>query len=343
MGGLLMGVFLSVAAAAGLVFVPLPYAVMIPGPVTDTLGSLEGERIVDVSGTETYPTEGSLFFTTVRVRGGPDQRITVYDVLGAWLDPSSEVRPVEDFYPKGSTKEQVQDEGAAEMENSQQVAAAVAARALGQDVTVVVEVAGVQEGSAAAGLIEKGDEIVSVDGKPATSPAVVRAAVRAHAVGDAVPIVLRRAGSEVSVAPVAKDNAGTPVIGVLMTGKYTLPLDVTIHAGAVGGPSAGLMFSLAIYDLATPGALTGGAKVAGTGTIADDGTVGPIGGIAQKMAGAKAGGATWFLAPADNCTEVVGHIPDGLQVVRVDTFATAEKAVTAIAADEAQDLPRCAP
>jgi len=103
------------------------------------------------------------------------------------------------------------------------------------------------------------------------------------------------------------------------------------------------MFSLAIYDLATPGALTGGAKVAGTGTIADDGTVGPIGGIAQKMAGAKAGGATWFLAPADNCTEVVGHIPDGLQVVRVDTFATAEKAVTAIAADEAQDLPRCAP
>jgi PDZ domain-containing protein len=102
-----------------------------------------------------------------------------------------------------------------------------------------------------------------------------------------------------------------------------------------------MMFSLAIYDKLTPGALTGGINIAGTGTIDSAGKVGPIGGIAQKLVGAKRGGAAWFLAPAENCNEVVGHIPDGLQVVKVATFAQARDAVKAIAAKQSASLPHC--
>ena len=154
-------------------------------------------------------------------------------------------------------------------------------------------------------------------------------------------MVLRRDGAEVQVAPVAGDREGVATIGVLMVGRYELPTEVTIHAGAVGGPSAGMMFALGIYDLLGPGELTGGKAIAGTGTIADDGAVGPIGGIRQKLVGARSGGASVFLAPADNCSEVVGHVPDGLQVVRVATFAEALTAVEKIASGDAAGLPTC--
>jgi PDZ domain-containing protein len=109
----------------------------------------------------------------------------------------------------------------------------------------------------------------------------------------------------------------------------------------VGGPSAGMMFALGIYDLLTPGPLTGGMKVAGTGTIDSRGEVGPIGGIQQKLVGARRAGARWFLAPASNCNEVVGHVPDGLRVVRTSTLHESRLAVEAIAAGRGQSLPSC--
>jgi PDZ domain-containing protein len=102
-----------------------------------------------------------------------------------------------------------------------------------------------------------------------------------------------------------------------------------------------MMFSLAVYDKLTPGALTGGAKIAGTGTIDSAGNVGPIGGIQQKLVGARRGGATWFLAPAANCNEVAGHVPDGLKVVSVATFSQARQAVEAIAANHPASLLPC--
>ncbi len=339
---LLIGVFLSVAVAAALVFVPLPYAVLSPGPVTDTLGSVGGTKIIDVTAPSSYPTGGKLFFTTVRVSGGPGYPVTIYDLISAWSDPNAAVRPESDLFPEGATQQQVQQENAAEMVDSQQVAAAVAARAIGKTVPVTVTVAEVVPGSAAVGLVQKGDVIVSVDGRQATAPSEVRAAVRAHKPGDGIPIVLRRGGEELTVTPVAKAADGATVIGVQMSGTYQLPISITFHPGNVGGPSAGLMFTLAIYDLLTPGELTGGTAIAGTGTIADDGSVGPIGGIAQKMAGAKRGGAVAFLAPAANCPDVVGHVPDGLQVVKVSTFDEARTAVEAIGKGQATGLPTCA-
>jgi PDZ domain-containing protein len=122
---------------------------------------------------------------------------------------------------------------------------------------------------------------------------------------------------------------------------YDLPVDVSLRTGNVGGPSAGLMFSLAIYDVLTPGELTGGKEIAGTGTMEDDGTVGPIGGIRQKLVGAQAAGADFFLAPADNCSDVAGHVPDGLRVVRVATFDEGLAAVRGIASGDGASLPTC--
>lgn len=340
---LLGSLFAVIAVAATLAFIPLPYAVMSPGPVTNTLGVLGSTKIIDIPADQSFPTSGKLFFTTVRVHGGPGNPVTIYDVLSAWGDADSVIRPEEELFPAGTTQEQVQQENVAEMEDSQKVAAAVAERATGKDVPLTVTVADVVSGSAADGLLQKGDVLVSIAGASAGSPAAVREAVRSKKPGDSIPIVVRRDGVDVSVAPVARDKDGVAVIGVAMKGSYQLPVDVKFNAGNVGGPSAGMMFTLAIYDLLTPGELTAGRTVAGTGTISDDGTVGPIGGIAQKLAGARAGGATVFLAPAANCAEVVGKVPAGLQVVRVSTFDEARAAMTALSEGRGDQLPSCAP
>jgi PDZ domain-containing protein len=128
---------------------------------------------------------------------------------------------------------------------------------------------------------------------------------------------------------------------VLLGLAHDFPATVRIDAGSIGGPSAGLMFSLGIYDKLTPGPLAGTENIAGTGTIDDQGRVGPIGGIRQKLAGARAGGSSYFLAPADNCNEVVGNIPGGLEVFKVSTFDDAKAAVEAIAKHRTGALPHC--
>lgn len=131
------------------------------------------------------------------------------------------------------------------------------------------------------------------------------------------------------------------MIGVFLSIDYELPVKVTINAGGVGGPSAGLMFGLAIHDVLTPGAATGGQVIAGTGTLDPDGVVGPIGGIRQKMVGARDDGAQWFLAPADNCAEVAGSVPDGLRVVKVGTYAEGVSALKAIGTGTGDSLATC--
>ena len=339
--GLAIGTFFALVAAAALVLVPLPYAIMSPGPVTDTLGSIDGQKIIDVGPATSYPTTGKLFFTTVSLRGGPGSPVNVYDLIGARLSGNAEILDEAEVFPQGVTQEQVQEDNAADMADSQQVATAVALRALGEPVSTEVYVSRVVDDGAAANVLNSGDLLVSVDGQPATDADAVRAAIVARPVGTTLPLVVRRDGAELTVSVTSRDVDGRPVIGVIMGTRYDLPVDVSIHAGAVGGPSAGTMFALGIYDVLSPGELTGGQSIAGTGTIADSGAVGPIGGIREKLVGAHNGGAHWFLAPADNCAEVVGHVPDGLRVVRVATFNDALAAVEAIGKDDAAALPSC--
>ena len=341
-GGWLVALFVGVALAALLSLIHLPYAILKPGPVTNTLGNVRANTpLVSVSDARTYPTSGVLDFTTVAVYGGPQHPVNVWDVLSGLVDRSSHVVPEQTMFPKGTTSKQVQEENAAEMADSQQEAIAVALRATGTKVPEAISIAQVPDGSPAKGVLQAGDQVVSVDGVRADSTDAVRTAVQKHAAGETVAITVRRDGTTRTVTAHTASADGRTVLGVLLRTKFAFPVKVTINAGDVGGPSAGMMFSLAIFDKLTPGALTGGAKIAGTGTIASDGTVGPIGGIQQKLYGARDGGARWFLAPSANCNEVVGHVPDGLSVVKVSSFAEARSAVEAIATHKGETLPRC--
>ena len=338
---LLTVTFVAIALAAALTFVGLPYVVMSPGPATNVLGEVDGEPVLSVEGASTYPTAGTAVDADRREVERPGVKVTVFDLGRAWLSDSEEVLPEEQVFPPDADEEQVQEEGAAEMAGSQSVAAATALRALGRDVPEMVVIAAVPEGSPSEGVFEAGDVLVSVDGVPAASADAVRSAVQANGPGESIPVVVRRDGSERTLQARTAEVDGRTVIGVSLRLDYDLPVDVTINTGSVGGPSAGLMFSLAIYDVLTPGELNGGKDVAGTGTMQDDGTVGPIGGVRQKVVGAREAGAEFFLAPAENCDELEGAVPDGLEVLRVATFDEGLASVEAIAAGDTSTLPTC--
>jgi PDZ domain-containing protein len=338
----LVGVFLAIALASVLSMISLPYVVMKPGPITNTLGKLDGKQLINVSGAQSYPTEGALDFTTVRVLGGPGNKVTVWDLLEAAVSPEQEIFDESAFFPEGITDKQVEQENTAEMIDSQQEAIAVALKATGRTVTEHVVISQVAKDAPSADQLEPGDEIVTVDGADVSGSQSIREAIAKHKPGDTVRLGLRRDGKDIEVAAKTRDSDGRTTVGVFLGLKFDFPVKVEINAGEVGGPSAGTMFALGVYDLLTPGALTGGEKVAGTGTINTGGEVGGIGGIRQKMVGARDGGADWFLAPQANCDEVVGHEPDGIRVVRVATFDEARRAVEAIAADKADTLPTCA-
>jgi len=338
----LVAMFVGIALGAVMGVVHLPYAVLQPGPVTNTLGNgPAGKPLITVSGKTTYPTTGALDFTTVAVLGGPTNPVNGWEWISAHLDQTNTVVPEDELFPKGVTSQQVDHQSAAEMADSQQEAITVALRALGQKVPEVVSISALTNGSPATGVLREGDVLVSIDGKAVTSPDSVRAAVRSHKPGESVAFTVLRAGKPRVLTVKTQAVNGAAAVGIFLRSEFIFPTKVSINAGDVGGPSAGLMFSLAIYDKLTPGSLTGGANIAGTGTIDSAGTVGPIGGIQQKLVGAKRGGAAWFLAPADNCNEVVGHVPDGLRVVKVATFNQARDAVEAIAAKRGSSLPTC--
>jgi PDZ domain-containing protein len=137
----------------------------------------------------------------------------------------------------------------------------------------------------------------------------------------------------------SKLSGGAPVIGVQVQENYKFPFNVRITVGDIGGPSAGMMFALGIIDMLTPMNLTNGKFIAGTGEITASGQVEPIGGIQQKMVGARDAGATVFLAPAGNCSDTVGAVPAGLRVVKVSTLSQAVTDLEAIKAGKS--VPSC--
>jgi PDZ domain-containing protein len=193
----------------------------------------------------------------------------------------------------------------------------------------------------ASGVLEINDEIVSVDGTEIATPEDVRDALQEFEPGDTVPFEILRGEEEQSVQVPTGETDERTVIGVYLASEFDLPYEIDIDAGNVGGPSAGLMFALAVYDKITPGAMTGGQAFAGTGTITSAGEVGPIGGIRQKMIAAEQSGADYFLAPADNCDDVRGNEPDGLTVARVETFEQAREIVEGVGAGESIEIPSC--
>ncbi|WP_310162148.1 S16 family serine protease [Arthrobacter sp. BE255] len=316
---------LGLGLAAGTL--PVPYVVEKPGPTFNTLGESHGAPVISVTGRETYPAAGNLDLTTVYVDGGPNGPVSIFGAFAAWLDPSRSVYPQELIYPVGTTREQAEEQSSVAMTTSQENAVASALNELDIPFSQELQAAGLSNGSPSEGKIEQGDVFRSINGKPITALSVIQDELAAGK-GAPVTVVLDRGGQPVTQTISPMDNGeGRYILGVMLKYKFTFPLDVKISLDKVGGPSAGMMFSLGIIDKLTPGDLTGGRHVAGTGEITPDGKVGPIGGIAQKMQGARSAGATLFLAPAANCDDVTGHIPDGLQVVKVENLAEARDAV----------------
>jgi PDZ domain-containing protein len=327
----------------GVATIPVPYVVESPGPIYNTLGQSQGTPVIKVTGTESYPAAGNLDLTTVYVNGGPTGPVNILGAFSAWLDPTKAVQPEELLYPTGTTKQEAEEQSAVAMTTSQENAMASALNELDIPFGQQLQAADLSEGSPSAGKIRPGDILKTINGKDITALSVIQEELAA---GDGAPaaVVVERDGQPVTETITPKDNGeGRYILGIMLKYLFTFPFDVEISLEKVGGPSAGLMFSLGIIDTVTPGDLTGGKHIAGTGTISPDGVVGPIGGIAQKMHGARDGGATLFLAPAGNCAQVVGHIPDGLQVVRVENLAEARAAVErAGSGGDISGLPTCA-
>ncbi|MEZ0076704.1 PDZ domain-containing protein [Planotetraspora sp. GP83] len=338
---LLVAGFLALTLALISAVLPVPYVVLSPGPTENTIGDVKGKPVISISGHQTYPTEGKLSLVTVAYQGGPDNRLDLLTALRGWVDPTVAVVPEEAIFPKTSTLKEVEEQNTQEMTDSQQSATAAALNALKIPIQKAVSVAETDKGQPADGKLKPGDEITAVDGTPVAELESVAAAVQKHKPGEPVRFTVKRgtASTDVTITT-ARSDEGKALVGVRMQSAYKFPFKVDISVGQVGGPSAGLMFSLGIYDKLTPGGITGGKSVAGTGTIDPNGNVGPIGGIEQKMVGARSAGATIFLTPSGNCADAVRAVPKGLRLVKVETLEGAVKAMDALRTGSG-DVPAC--
>ncbi|HET8970129.1 MAG TPA: PDZ domain-containing protein [Candidatus Nanopelagicales bacterium] len=322
------GVLIGYLAVVTLV--PVPFVELSPGPTFNTIGEVDGKPVIEVSGRQTYPTAGHLDLTTVSERGGPFGPVYTSRALVGWFDPDVRVLPQSALFPDDASEDQVDAQNQADFTGSQSDAIAAAMHYLHIPVTERAEVAAVAPGAPADGVLEPGDVIVSVDGTKTSTPTQVGEAMAATAPGDVVELEVLREGKPMSLTVVAGAAPTGPhhgYLGVTTTIGYVPPFDIDFALQDVGGPSAGLMFSLGIIDTLTPSQLNGGRFVAGTGTIDPSGTVGPIGGIGQKIAAAATAGATLFLAPADNCAEATARVPEGLTIARVSTLDDAAAAL----------------
>lgn len=335
-----------VVALLSAFYLPVNYVVESPGPTFNTIGKFDGQDLISVEGKKTYPTTGALDMTTVMVSGGPGRDITVGHAILAILEPQRDLIPRPLVYDESQTRQQVDEQSSAMMAHSQTDAVAAALHAQDIDFTRKFMVMGFTETTKADGLLKLKDEILTADGRPIAGVAALRQQLT-DLEEDTITLGLMRDSKEIDVdVPVVTNESGERVIGVLLSNTYEFPFDVKVNLDDVGGPSAGLMFSLAIVDKMTPGDMTGGKHFAGTGTIDADGTVGSIGGIPQKVAGAQQQGAEYFLAPEENCAQLRGRVPAGITVFSVKNLSDARKIVEQIGGESdhekaIQGLPQC--
>jgi PDZ domain-containing protein len=354
---MLASTLMLIALLCAGVFIPVPYAEMSPGPTVNTLGEHDGEPVLQISGRRTYPADGHLNMTTVRVTSA-DYRMNLVEAVYGWLAHDNKVVPHDTLYPDGKTEEESTQENAEEFSQSQESAKVAALRELDVPVKSWVIVSTVVKDSPSEGKLHAGDVIKAVDGKAVKEPADVAEMVTRHKPGEDVVFTIvpakEQAAAEkgnrtatrtekVTITTGTSDDSGEKraIVGISAGTDHTFPFTVDIKLADVGGPSAGLMFALGIYDKLTPGSLTGGAFVAGTGTIDDNGKVGPIGGIEMKTVGARGKGARYFLTPADNCAAAAKDTPEGLTLVKVGTIDDALDALKDIRSGDTADLPRC--
>jgi PDZ domain-containing protein len=298
-----------------------------------------------VSGAETFPTDGSLNITTVYELGAPGSRLSLLEAFAGWIDPAVDIIPrdflySEDDFDGEDPGDEFRRQGQAQLAESEQNAIVAALTFLDEPVTFDVVINEVQSDAPAGEQLQTDDVVLAINDAEITTYRDVQQVMGKVEPGDTVTVEVERDGEQVVESITTGKNPDDPeraYLGVLLGLGFDSPVDIDLRLDDVGGPSAGLVFSLAIVDSLTPESLTDGRDIAGTGTITPRGKVGPIGGVVQKMHGARESGATIFLAPRANCDEVVGNIPDGLDVIAVRTL---EGAVAALSGDGPQ--PTCA-
>lgn len=310
-----VGAVAVLALGVSLNFYQLPVVTLLPGPIEDVLPH------VKVDGAETYDSDGRLYLTTV----GVDDQVNFYEALLQFADHDVEVLPRRLLYPEDRTDEEVDVQNAAAMDGSKLAATVVGLRESGYEIDDNpdgVRVASVVRGSAADGRLKPGDRILAVQGQPVHGAEEVRDTILGAGINQQVAFTVQRDGDtrEVSVtARAAPEGPRRPFVGISLSDVFDFPVDVEIQTENIGGPSAGLMFTLAIVDKLSEEDLTGGRRIAGTGTVDLDGNVGPIGGIRQKLIAAAREGADIFLTPRGNYEEARRFAPSGLTLVPVAT------------------------
>jgi PDZ domain-containing protein len=325
--------------------IPMPYVTMRPGPAFNTLGTFDDQQMFTFGdGVKTYPTTGALDFTTVSVTRA-DTHLSLADAVKAYFSGDVAVVPKSLIYPDNQTAKQSTEVSAAQLDGSKDSSRVAALRAAGYTVTGRPQVAALTPGGAAAKLLKVGDVITEVDGTKVASSKEAVDAIGGKKPGDVVAVTIERDAKSRTVDITTRPDADDPTlprIGVSLGTKYTYPITINNNVGReIGGPSAGTMFALAIYDKLTPGELTGGKKIAGTGEIDADGVVGAIGGIRQKMRGAANAGASIFLVPQANCSEATDGGDDGLKLVKITKLDDAISSLEALAKDPDAKVPAC--
>lgn len=337
----LVAVPLVLALWAAAAVLPVPYVTYEPGLTVDVLAEEEGRERIQVRGAPTYRTGGELRMTTVYVTQ-PESRVNLFAAMDAWIDREQAVYPYDAVYDEDQTAEDAERQSSVQMISSKDAATAAALRELDYAVTPVVEVLDVTDGLPAEGRLRVGDVIEAVDGEEVRSASQVARLVRAAGAGAPVEFRVRRDGDVRGVTVTPRKTPDGPLVGIVPGQGYRFPIEVDVEiSDTIGGPSAGLVFALAIYDTLTPGSLTGGAVVAGTGTVDAQGRVGPIGGIQQKIAASRDAGAALFLVPPDNCAQALGAPRGDVRLVRADTMHSARLAIEAWVEDPDADLPAC--
>jgi PDZ domain-containing protein len=304
----------GVVALVGLVFAlnfyRLPVVALSPGPMEDVLARLK------VEGSRVYDSEGKLYLTSV----GIDDNVRFYEALLDMANRDVQLVPRAQLYPEEQDSAEIDKENVALMDRSKETATVVALRQVGYKIEPSgVEVTEVVAGAPADGKLRAGDEILAADGHLVDSTDEVRKAITGHKPGERVAFRVERGKGEKNVSVEVQEVEDQPRVGVLLRDLFPdLPVKVSIQTqNNIGGPSAGLMFTLSIIDKLTREDLTGGRRIAGTGEIALDGSVLPVGGVGEKLIAVHRLGVTTFLIPAENCAGVKGQVPDGLRLVKV--------------------------
>jgi PDZ domain-containing protein len=319
-----------------LAIVTVPYVSLGPGPTFNTLGKVEGKEVVDIEGTEVHKTTGQLNMTTVSQR----DNLTLGQALTLWMSGREQLVPRDLVYPPDKSKDEIDEANNEEFKQSENSAEYAALGYLKYAQAVTVQ--NVTKDGASAGKLQEGDAIDGVDGVPVSSLEQFQGIMEKTKPGQEVVLDFRRKNAPPGVATIKlKSNPDKPhgFLGIGVVEAPWAPFKIDFNLANIGGPSAGLVFSLAVVDKLTTGDLSGNKFVAGTGTIASDGKVGSIGGITHKILAAHEAGATVFLVPADNCDEAKSAHEDGIDLLKVDTLTRAVDSLKALSAGG--EAPHC--